>query len=63
MKIGDMLVKEGLITREQLIDALLIQKDDPTRKIGEVLLENGWIDIDKFTEVLDRQMEERGLKK
>ena len=63
MKIGEMLIQEGLITKEQLDEGLAIQKKEPGRKIGEILLELEYIDIAKFTEILDRQLKEQGLSK
>lgn len=63
MKIGDMLVKEGIITEEQLSKALEVQKSKSSGKLGEILLELGYIDIDKFTLILDKQLKESGLSK
>lgn len=36
--IGEILVEKGLINREQLDQALAIQRDQPQDKIGEVLV-------------------------
>ncbi len=63
MKIGDMLVKEGLITREQLIDALIVQKKSPEKKIGAILLELEFLNVDDFEKILEFQMKEMGLAK
>lgn len=63
MKIGEMLISEGIITTEQLDKALAIQKDNPSQMIGEILLELGYIDVDKFTQILDRQLREKGMVK
>ncbi len=41
MKIGDILVKECLITREQLKKALATQKKSPPKTIDAVLIELG----------------------
>lgn len=63
MKIGEELVQEKLITQEQLTKALEVQKKKPTMKIGEILLELGYIDVEKFMIVLDKQMREAGVQK
>lgn len=63
MKIGEMLISEGIINQKQLDEALAAQKKEPGKKIGEILLELGYIDIEKFTQILDRQMREQGLVK
>ena len=41
-RIGEILVSEGRITREQLQMALTMQRDDP-RKLGEILLSLGFV--------------------
>ena len=63
MESCDYLVKEGLITDSQLKEALGIQKKNPDRKVGEILLELGYIDIDNFTEVVDKMLKKEGLVK
>lgn len=63
MKIGEELVQEKLITKEQLDKALEVQKKKPTMKIGEILLDLGYIDVEKFMIVLDKQMKAAGVQK
>jgi hypothetical protein len=63
MKIGEELVHDNLITKEQLAKALEVQKKKPNMKIGEILLELGYIDVEKFMIVLDKQMRASGLQK
>lgn len=63
MKIGEELVQEGLITKDQLDKALELQKKKPGMKIGEVLLELGYIDVEKFMIVLEKQMKAAGVQK
>lgn len=41
MKVGEFLVKNSIITEEQLNDALEMQKDNPDRLIGEILVTQG----------------------
>ncbi len=61
MKIGDMLLAEGVITADQLAQALAQQASHPDQKLGEILLSLDFIDIEQFTKILDRQMKEAGL--
>jgi len=42
MRIGELLVKSGIITEEQLNEALKIQKESK-KKIGEILVELGYL--------------------
>ncbi len=39
--VGNFLVENGIITQEQLNDALELQKDNPERLIGEILVTQG----------------------
>lgn len=52
---GGLLVKEGLITREQLDKALEIQNKSGGR-IGEILVKEGYIDKKALYEVLEKQL-------
>ncbi len=63
MKIGEELVQQKLITPEQLDKALAEQKKQPDKKIGEILLELGFIDVEQFMKVLEKQMKDSGLQK
>lgn len=54
-RLGDLLVETGIITQEQLKNALETQKDT-NKKIGEVLVEAGLIDEKQITEVLEFQL-------
>ncbi len=66
MLIGEMLVEEKLITETQLNEILVVQKDLKERqvgkKVGELLLEKGYIDIGAFTRILQRQLQAAGLE-
>ncbi len=42
MRIGDLLIQEGLLTEQQLKEALEIQKQDP-RPLGMILIELGYV--------------------
>ncbi|MHB8829538.1 MAG: GspE/PulE family protein [Syntrophales bacterium] len=43
MKVGDILIEAGLVTREQVDTALSRQSDDKKKKIGALLIEEGLI--------------------
>lgn len=61
MQIGEILIKEKIITESQLEEALKIQKNSPGKMIGEILIELDYIDIEKFTKYLGQQMKEEGM--
>ena len=48
MPLGETLVQNGVITREQLETALEEQKKDPQRKIGEILIRLGYLPIEEL---------------
>ncbi|GAV19556.1 beta-monoglucosyldiacylglycerol synthase [Mariprofundus micogutta] len=50
-RIGDLLVEEGLLTLEQLEEAIAIQKDWGTR-LGDIVLAKGWVKSYSFYQVL-----------
>ncbi|MGY3724842.1 GspE/PulE family protein [Granulicatella balaenopterae] len=57
MRLGDMLVAEGLITEEQVQQALKIQKQAPTHtRLGEVLINNKFISESQLVDTLSRQL-------
>src|SRR5947209_10744084 len=53
-RIGDLLVREGLITREQLDKALQEQKQNGTR-VGYNLVKHGFVQETELTKMLARQ--------
>ncbi|MDX2479105.1 MAG: ATPase, T2SS/T4P/T4SS family, partial [Desulfuromusa sp.] len=55
IRIGDLLVKNGIITDEQLIHALATQKKTGT-KLGNTLIELGLVTTQQFHEFLANQM-------
>jgi len=55
IRIGDLLVEHKVISEEQLMTALADQKKSG-RKLGKVLIENGFIDEDKMLDFLSRQL-------
>ncbi|HOJ50727.1 MAG TPA: hypothetical protein PKW55_07945 [Spirochaetota bacterium] len=57
MKIGEMLIEEGLITEEQLKETLILQKTIPDKKLGEILIEKGYLSYSDFEKILTKQLE------
>jgi type IV pilus assembly protein PilB len=55
IRLGDLLVDMGLITRSQLEEALLRQKEDK-RRLGELLVAAGAITEAKVTQVISQQL-------
>lgn len=56
-KLGEILVKEGLITNEQLNEVLAVQKQDPNRRpIGEALVSMGFISEENLALALSKQL-------
>lgn len=55
VRIGELLVETGLITREQLNEALELQRDDP-RRLGEIVVAAGMVSEAKVTQVLSQQL-------
>lgn len=58
MRLGDLLIKQNVLTQEELKKALTLQKGSG-KKIGEVLVENGFITEDMIVRALQMQL---GLK-
>jgi len=55
IRIGDLLVREGVITPAQLQAALAEQKKTG-RKLGRVLIDNGYLTDDQLMDILSRQL-------
>jgi len=63
-KVGRFLVENGIVTEEQLSEALLLQKDNPDRLVGEILVTQGVMSkedlimaLEMFLMVTDSQIE------
>jgi type IV pilus assembly protein PilB len=54
-RIGEILISEGKIRREQLEMALTMQRDDP-RKIGEILLSLGFVTAEDLAQALAKHL-------
>ena len=57
-RLGDLLLREGILAPEQLASALEAQGKVPDRKLGEVLVERGDITSDDLSRVVRFQIEE-----
>lgn len=57
-RLGDLLVRDGTVTHEQLLEAVDAQAEQPDRRLGEILLERDLIDNDTLTAAIERQIEE-----
>ena len=55
IRLGDLLVQEGLISGEQLQQALAAQKSTG-RKLGRMFIDNGWVDEVQIAKALARQL-------
>ncbi len=52
-RVGDLLIAYNLITQEQFTEALRLQKQEPEKPIGQVLVQLGYIQEAVLKEVLD----------
>lgn len=56
IRIGDLLLENGLITQEQLQDGLAKQKEDPGLRLGDALIMLGHVQEHDFLEVLAKRL-------
>ena len=57
IKLGNLLISQGLITQEQLEHALRLQKEQNyTKKLGQILIEEGFITQKELLQVLSKQL-------
>ncbi len=53
LKLGEILLEDGLITHEQLMEALQVQKtDEKNRKLGEILVDQGYVQDQEMAKIL-----------
>ena len=52
-KVGEFLVEYGIISRQQLDESLLMQRDNPERLIGEILVTQGVISKEELIMALE----------
>lgn len=57
-RIGDLLVRDGLLTQEQLSAALETQNEEPDRKLGQVLIDSGFLTQKELQLYIRMQIEE-----
>lgn len=55
MRLGDLLIEQGVVTPEQLIQALEIQTEEG-KKIGEILIDEGFTTEEKIIQALHQQL-------
>ena len=60
-KVGELLVEQKLITQEQLLEALDLQKVFPDQPIGQLLCKLGFIKESDLSFVLDQKNKRRKL--
>ena len=54
-RIGEILIEMGVVTKEQLDEALTVQEENPTKRIGEILIELGYAKEEDIARALARQ--------
>ena len=59
VRVGDILVSEGLVTRQQIDEALASQKSVRKNKIGDLLIECGLISEDQLLSALSTKFRMR----
>jgi tetratricopeptide (TPR) repeat protein len=57
-RLGDMLVRSGALTDEQLRSAVDAQAEQPDQRLGRILLDRGLIDRETLDRTLEKQIEE-----
>jgi tetratricopeptide (TPR) repeat protein len=57
-RLGDLLVREGRLSEQQLRDVLEVQARDPDRRVGELLVANGFLTHDELSSIVRVQIEE-----
>lgn len=60
-KVGELLVEQNLITQEQLLEALDLQKVFPDQPVGQLLCKLGFIKESDLSNVLDQKNKRRKL--
>ncbi len=52
---GEILIEKGKLTKEQVQKALTLQKDNPERKMGEILVTLNYIEYDDIIDTIKKQ--------
>jgi serine/threonine protein kinase/predicted RNA-binding Zn-ribbon protein involved in translation (DUF1610 family) len=61
--LGQIAIREGVITREQLFDCLQAQERNPSRSIGSIMVSRGYLrqeDVDRLVEIQVKAFERSG---
>ena len=61
MRVGEFLVNNGIITGKLLKDALDMQKDNPSRLIGEILVTTGALSKEQLIMALEMYLMETDI--
>lgn len=56
IRLGDLLVEEGLLTPEQLTKSLELQKQDPSKRLGQVIIAEGFVREEDILTALAEQL-------
>jgi predicted nucleic acid-binding Zn-ribbon protein len=59
VRIGEILMLHGYLELEQIHEALIYQKQQPQRKLGEILVQQGWVQSHWLDWALDKQQQLR----
>jgi type IV pilus assembly protein PilB len=55
LRLGDMLVRDGLLTPEQLREALAAKAENRHQRLGEIVVERGWVSSTALAKALAEQ--------
>jgi type IV pilus assembly protein PilB len=55
LRLGDMLVRDGLLSPEQLREALAAKAEDRHKRLGEIVVERGWVSSTDLAKALAEQ--------
>lgn len=61
MKFGELLVEDGVITQDQLNNALDLQKDNPKVPIGEIFLTQGVLTREQLLAYIEKMIFTTGV--
>ena len=57
-RLGDLLMKEGRLTAEQLAEAVHHQETSPQKRLGEILVGRGWLKKEELDRYIRMQIED-----
>lgn len=56
LPVGEILILEGVLTREKLEEALKWQKSNPGKRLGDTLIDLGYVSQNQFMKALERRL-------